>query len=125
MLHFSPRHRIISSCLTGGLTRGNTRAGGHIRRKAANDNTPRADAAAAGQHGGANDDCAAHDPALLEAALRMFAAHGLSAALRACEAAEIAKSGGDYEGADWWLAVCAMLDSAMARACLARQFVRA
>lgn len=125
MLHFAPRYGIISPCLKWGQMRGLTRTRGQARHKPANDNAPRGGPAAADQHGGANDDNAAPGEALLEAALRMFAAHGLSAALRACEAAEIAKSGGDYEGADWWLAVCATLDSAMARACLARQFVRA
>ncbi len=125
MLHFAPRYGIISPCLTGGLTGGETRVGGHAQRKPANDNAPWDGPAAAGRRSGANDDNPAQADALLEAALRMFAAHGLSAALRACEAAEIAKAGGDYEGADWWLAVCATLDSAMARACLARQFVHA
>jgi hypothetical protein len=108
MLHFAPRYGIVSPCLTC--------TGGLPARTPVNDN---------GARTCANDDSAAYEAALLEAALRMFAAHGLSAAVRACEAAEIAKASSDYEGADWWLAVCATFDSAMARACLARQFVRA
>ena len=89
MLHFAPRHGIISPCLT--------RAQGRRLSRPANDNI------------------GAREEALLEAALRMFAAHGLSAALRACEAAEIAAAGGDHEGAAWWLEVCAAFDSALAR----------
>jgi len=103
MLHFAPRHGIISPCLT--------RAQGRRLSRPANDNR----AAVPGKQAGANDDIAAREEALLEAALRMFAAHGLSAALRACEAAEIAAAGGDHEGAAWWLEVCAAFDSALAR----------
>lgn len=110
MLHFAPRYGIVSPCLFWGQSR--------VRDlpvcRPANDNTGRA----AG-HGaactGANDDVTTHDDALLEAALRMFAAHGLSAGLRACEAAEIATDLGDLEGAAWWLEVCATFDGALAR----------
>lgn len=127
MLHFAPRYGIIANCLTWGLDRslGQASSTGHARRKAANDNAPDGGPNAADKRSGANDDTAALDEALLEAALRLFAAHGLSAALRACEAAEICSAGGDPAGADWWLAVCAMLDSTMARACQARQHGRA
>ena len=116
MLHFAPRYGIISPCLNWGM----------IRRRAvrlarpANDNG----AALPGKREGANDDSLearlAREDALLTAALRMFAAHGLSAARRACEAAEIAAASGDKVGARWWIAVCASLDSAMARDCAAR-----
>lgn len=107
MLHFAPRYGIISPCLNWGKIR--QRA---IRLPgAANDNG----AALAGRSTGANDQ-EAHDEALLEAALRLFAAHGFSAAQRACEAAEIAAVGGDSAGAEWWIAVCAALDGPKARA---------
>jgi len=103
MLHFAPRYGIVSPCLT---QRRNLRV-----RKAANDNG----AAVRGGQDGANDDITTREEALLEAALRMFAAHGLSAAVRACEAAEIAAAGGDHQGAAWWLEVCATFDGALAR----------
>ena len=107
MLHFAPRYGIASPCLHWGK----------IRRRAlrlpavANDNG----AALPRRTSGANDH-GSKDAALLEAALRLFAAHGLSAAQRACEAAEIAEAGGDSAGAAWWIAVCATLDGPMAKA---------
>lgn len=104
MLHFAPRYGIVSPCLT--------RARDLRVRRPANDNWA---------WKGANDDIGTREDALLEAALRMFAAHGLSAALRACEASEIAAAGGDHEGAEWWLEVCATFDGAMARAFAAKQ----
>ena len=115
MLHFAPRYGIISPCLHWGPVR--SRA---VRLpRPANDNG----AALARRKLSANYT-EAHDDALLTAALRLFAAHGLSAAKRACEAAEIAAAGGDSAGAEWWIAVCAMLDGpmakALARACAAR-----
>lgn len=115
MLHFAPRYGIISPCLHWGMPRTRT-----VRLlRPANDNG----AALAGRRSSANDT-EAHEEALLAAALRLFAAHGLSAAQRACEAAEIATAGGDSAGAEWWIAVCAMLDGpmakALARACSAR-----
>ena len=58
----------------------------------------------------------AGDAMQAEAALRLFGAHGLSAAQRACEAAEIAQAGGDSAGAAWWIAVCGALDGPMAKA---------
>ncbi len=108
MLHFAPRHGIISPCLT--------RAHAQRLPRPANDNG----SALPGQRSGANDDIG--EDALLEAALRMFAAHGLSAALRAGEAAEIAAASGDTASADWWLAVCATLDGALSRTFAARAF---
>ncbi len=111
MLHFAPRYGIISPCLHWGPVR--PRA---LRvPRPVNDNG----AALAARKTGANDT-AAHDEALLAAALRLFAAHGLSAAQRACEAAQIAADGGDSAGAEWWIAVCGMLDGPMARAYAAR-----
>lgn len=111
MLHFAPRYGIISPCLHWGPVRSRT-----LRvTRPANDNG----AALPGRKAGANDT-EAHDDALLAAALRLFAAHGLSAAQRACEAAQIATDGGDSAGAEWWIAVCAMLDGPMARAFTAR-----
>ncbi|MFM9935110.1 MAG: hypothetical protein ACKVOL_02800 [Novosphingobium sp.] len=103
MLHFAPRYGIVSPCLT--------RARKVRLGMSANDNG----ASVPGKQSGANDDIASRGDALLEAALKMFAAHGLSAARRACEAAEIAAAGEDREAADWWLAVCAMFDGALAR----------
>jgi hypothetical protein len=121
MLHFAPRYGIVSPCLVWGQTRDQMRTSVLRPRKAANDNRYWGGGATSGQRNGANDDFATREERLLEAALKMFAAHGLSAALRACEAAEIAVAGGDQAGAEWWLAVCATFDSAMARACHARQ----
>lgn len=107
MLHFAPRYGIISPCLHWGPVR--PRA---VRLpRPANDNG----AEMARRKASANDT-QAHDDALLAAALRLFAAHGLSAAQRAGEAAEIAAAGGDSAAAEWWIAVCAMLDGPMAKA---------
>ncbi len=107
MLHFAPRYGIISPCLNWGAVR--------VRSlrvpNPANDNG----AALAGRKTGANDTDA-HDEALLAAALRLFAAHGLSAAQRACEAAQIAADSGDAANAEWWIAVCATLDGPRAKA---------
>lgn len=104
MLHFAPRYGIISACLT-------PRHAVRLRRPA-NDNG----AALLSGRARANDDLPMERAdALLEAALKLFAAHGLAAATRACEAAEIAAQAGDEAGAEWWLAVCATFDSARAR----------
>ncbi|WP_298191845.1 hypothetical protein [Novosphingobium sp.] len=111
MLHFAPRYGIISPCLHWGQNRKTLRSRAMRLPCAANDNG----AALARRKLSANDT-EAHDDALLTAALRLFAAHGLSAAQRACEAAEIAAAGGDSAGAEWWIAVCAMLDGPMAKA---------
>lgn len=115
MLRFAPRYGIISPCLHWRQSWGSAHSRVLHVPLAANDNG----AAVAGSKASANDT-AAHDEALLEAALRLFAAHGLSAAQRACEAAQIAADGDDSVGAEWWIAVCAMLDGPMARAFAAR-----
>lgn len=111
MLHFAPRYGIISPCLNWGPNRDALRLRALRVPRAANDNG----AALAASKTGANDSDA-HDDALLEAALRLFAAHGLSAAQRACEAAQIAADGGDAASAEWWIAVCATLDGPKAKA---------
>ncbi|MBA4353853.1 MAG: hypothetical protein C0409_04105 [Novosphingobium sp.] len=55
------------------------------------------------------------DSAALDTALRLFAAHGFSAAARARDAATIAQCSGDSERAGFWLDVCRTLDRRMAR----------
>ena len=107
MLHFAPRFGMVSPCLKWGPMR----LRGLRCRTPANDNHAQPCA---------NDEIETHEQALLEAALRMFAAHGLSAALRSGEAAEIAAAGGDHDGAAWWLEVCAALDGPLSRAIAAR-----
>ena len=114
MLHFAPRYGIVSPCLMWGRSR--------LRDlpvcRPANDNASHRAYHRTGNGAtcaGANDDITSHGHAMLEAALRMFAAHGLSAGLRACEAAEIAADVGDQEGVAWWLEVCATFDGALAR----------
>ena len=52
--------------------------------------------------------------ALLHAALRHFAEHGLSATRRARKQAEAAFFAGDRQGYQWWLEVCRALDRRMA-----------
>ena len=106
MLRFAPRYGIASPCLVRPsrslLPTGPTRP--------ANDNAP--------------DPANGFDTeALLDAALRMFAAHGLSAAERACEAAEIARRCGDADSVAWWLEVCRTLDRRKARE-VTRRFAR-
>jgi hypothetical protein len=56
----------------------------------------------------------AHD-AMLHAALRHFAEHGLAAAHRARKQAEAAFFAGDRQGYQWWLEICRALDRRMAR----------
>ncbi|WP_372733136.1 hypothetical protein [Novosphingobium sp.] len=51
----------------------------------------------------------------LDTALRMFAAHGFSAASRACDAASIADKSGDDERSQFWLEVCRTLDRRLAK----------
>jgi len=53
--------------------------------------------------------------AMLHAALRHFAEHGLAAAHRARKQAEAAFFAGDRQGYDWWLEICRALDRRMAR----------
>ncbi len=63
----------------------------------------------------ANDNGAAHtSDALLHAALRHFAEHGLSAARRARKQAEAAFFAGDRQTYRWWLEICRALDRRMA-----------
>ncbi|MCW1381568.1 hypothetical protein OLX02_01905 [Novosphingobium sp. KCTC 2891] len=99
MLRFAPAYGIVSPCLVRPAT-------GWLLPRAANDNTravmPLIDNAPAGD-------------ALLGAALRLFAAHGLSAAARACEEAADAERRGDSTLAAWWIEVCRTLDRGMAR----------
>lgn len=52
--------------------------------------------------------------ALLHAALRHFAEHGLAAAQRARKQAEAAFFAGDRQGYAWWLEICRALDRRMA-----------
>lgn len=52
--------------------------------------------------------------AMLHAALRHFAEHGLAAAHRARKQAEAAFFAGDRQGYQWWLEICRALDRRMA-----------
>jgi len=52
--------------------------------------------------------------AMLHAALRHFAEHGLAAAQRARRQAEAAFFAGDRQGYQWWLEICRALDRRMA-----------
>ena len=61
-----------------------------------------------------NGGSGAHD-AMLHAALRHFAQHGLAAAQRARRQAEAAFFAGDRQAYQWWLEICRALDRAMAR----------
>lgn len=63
----------------------------------------------------ANDDLSDREgEALLRAALRLFARHGLGAARHAQAAAEAAFFGGDRERYRWWLDVTRTLDRKLA-----------
>lgn len=63
----------------------------------------------------ANDNGASGtSDAMLHAALRHFAEHGLAAAHRARAQAEAAIRSGDRQGYDWWLEICRALDRRMA-----------
>ncbi len=64
----------------------------------------------------ANDNGAGPADAMLHAALRHFAEHGLAAAQRARRQAEAAFFAGDRQGYQWWLEVCRTLDRRMAAA---------
>lgn len=65
----------------------------------------------------ANDNGGGHaTDAMLHAALRHFAAHGLAAAHRARGQAEAALSADDRQGYLWWLGICRTLDRPMAAA---------
>lgn len=52
--------------------------------------------------------------AMLHAALRHFAEHGLAAAQRARKQAEAAFFAGDRQSYHWWLEICRALDRRMA-----------
>lgn len=54
--------------------------------------------------------------AMLHAALRHFAQHGLAAARHARKQAESAKVSGDEQDYIWWRDICRALDRRMARA---------
>ncbi|CAH0496271.1 hypothetical protein [Novosphingobium sp. CECT 9465] len=95
MVRFAPRYGIISPCMARPILRR------HVR--AVNDN-------AAEWSGSWPQESAA-----LDTALRLFAAHGFSAAARARDAAIIAERGGDGERVGFWLDVCSTLDRRMAR----------
>ncbi|KHS43217.1 MULTISPECIES: hypothetical protein [Novosphingobium] len=97
MLRFAPRYGIISPCLSRRIQ------ARHLR--AVNDN-------------GAGSIC--QDEAL-DAALRLFAAHGFSAAARARDAAVIAERSGEPSRVEFWVEVCATLDRRMARDFLKRK----
>ena len=63
----------------------------------------------------ANDNGGARaTDAMLHAALRHFAEHGLAAAQRARKQAEAAFFAGDRQGYQWWLEICRALDRRMA-----------
>ena len=63
----------------------------------------------------ANDNGGARaSDAMLHAALRHFAEHGLAAAHRARKQAEAAFFAGDRQGYQWWLEICRALDRRMA-----------
>lgn len=63
----------------------------------------------------ANDNRGDHpDDALLHAALRHFAEHGMAAAQRARKQAETAFFAGDRQGYLQWLEICRALDRRMA-----------
>lgn len=59
------------------------------------------------------------DDALLYAALRHFAQHGMAAAQRARKQSETAFFNGDRASYRWWLEICRVLDKRMARQLIA------
>lgn len=63
-----------------------------------------------------NDNEGVHaDDALLRAALRHFAEHGLAAAGHARRKAEAAWFAGERDAYRWWLGICRTLDRRLAR----------
>lgn len=97
MLRFAPRYGIISPCLSRRIE------ARHLR--AVNDNT----------------DLWSRQGEALDTALRLFAAHGFSAAARARDAAVIAERSGEPGRVEFWVEVCATLDRRMARDFLKRK----
>jgi hypothetical protein len=93
MLRFAPRYGIISPALV--------RPSRQIWRPAGNDNQ-RAMHAPAAPEGALGD-------ARVQAALRLFATHGLAAAARARLAAANANARGDDNDARWWDEISKML----------------
>jgi hypothetical protein len=90
-LHFAPARTITRSPIARALAR-------RSLARAAND----------------NGDPGVKDDAVLHAALRHFAAHGLGAALAALGEAERAEAAGDRQGRDWWMGICRTLDRRLA-----------
>ncbi|WP_353229578.1 hypothetical protein [Novosphingobium sp.] len=108
MLHFAPRYGIAAPALV--------RPSRQIWRPAMNDNQrPAPDRKSTGL--AANDAVATADQVIdgsisdvrVQAALRLFAAHGLSAAERARLAAASANARGDDNDARWWNEISLML----------------
>jgi len=99
MLRFAPRYGIISPCMARPILRR------HVR--AVNDNGR--DWA---EHG---SSAWPQESEALDTALRLFAAHGFSAAARARDAAVIAERGGEEDRVAFWMEVCHTLDRRMAR----------
>jgi hypothetical protein len=98
MLRFAPRYGIVSPALV--------RPSRLRRRLAVNDNARNEGRTAASAPSGAGT--ALSDPRV-QAALRLFAAHGLSAAERARREAANANARGDETDAEWWTAISRML----------------
>ncbi len=69
-----------------------------------------------------DDDCAAREKDLFEAALREFAAHRMAAAGVIAKRAEQALAAKDPETFDWWLGVCRTLDRRRGRELAALAF---
>ena len=61
-----------------------------------------------------NNSSTASD-AMVHAALRHFAEHGLAAARHARKKAELALKANDQREFEWWLGICRALDRKMAR----------
>lgn len=61
-----------------------------------------------------NGDPGVKDDAVLHAALRHFAAHGLGAAIAALREAERAEADGDRQAHAWWMGICRTLDRRLA-----------
>lgn len=102
-LRFSPARTITGSPIARALAR-------RSLARAAND----------------NGDPGVKDDAVLHAALRHFAAHGLGAAMTALREAQRAEADGDLQANAWWMGICRTLDRRLAdRATQAETSVRA